>query len=66
MENKPVYMDSYTLQADSRIRLPKSVIANIHATPGETRFAIYFDNAEGVIILKPDVIKEKSEEKKNG
>ena len=52
MNNTPVYLDSYTLQSDMRIRLPKSVINNLQAIPGKTEFAFYFDSTTQSIIMK--------------
>ena len=52
MNNIPVYLDSYTLQSDMRIRLPKSAIANLNAGPGKTRFSFYYDNVNNAIIMR--------------
>ncbi len=52
MNNTPVYLDSYTLQSDMRIRLPKSVINNLQAIPGKTEFSFYFDSTTQSIIMK--------------
>lgn len=52
MLNDAIYLDSYTLQSDSRIRLPKSAIENIKAIPGRTRFKIYFDKEASVLLLQ--------------
>ena len=50
--NTSTYLDSYTLQSDSRIRLPKSVLTNLNATPGTTRFDIWFDAETKEVVLK--------------
>lgn len=55
MSQDLVFLDQYVLQKDMRIRLPKSVLANLGATKGETMFAIYFDKNNGTIILKKAV-----------
>lgn len=52
MNNTPVYLDSYTLQSDMRIRLPKSVINNLQAVPGKTAFSFYFDSTTQSVIMK--------------
>ena len=52
MNNTPVYLDSYTLQSDMRIRLPKSVINNLQAVPGKTEFSFYFDSTTQSVIMK--------------
>ena len=43
MNTDLIYLDSYTLQADMRIRLPKSVLTNMNIKNGETKLAIFFD-----------------------
>ena len=50
--SKPIYLDSYTLQSDSRIRLPKSAIENLNAIPGKTRFNIYFSPDNKSLVLE--------------
>ena len=63
--SKPIYLDSYTLQADSRIRLPKSAIENLNAIPGKTRFNIYFSPDNRSLVLEI-VDSHQEEEKENG
>lgn len=60
MNTKPVYLDTYTLQSDLRIRLPKSAIANLNALPGETRLSIFYDSVNNSIIMKACPLKNKS------
>ena len=50
--NNPIYLDSYTLQSDSRIRLPKSAIENLGAIPGKTRFNVFYSPDDKSLILK--------------
>lgn len=59
-ENTLIYLDSYTLQQDLRIRLPKSVLINMKATKGKTMFDIYLNSEENSLVLK---ISEKKGEK---
>lgn len=47
------YLDTYVLQKDMRIRLPKAILFNMEVEKGKTLFDIYFDLEEGLIILKP-------------
>jgi len=47
-----VYLESYILQKDYRIRLPKIVEGNLDAIPGKTYFDIFFDAKREEIILK--------------
>lgn len=53
MDKKITYLDTYILQQDMRIRLPKSILANLDVTKGTTKFDIYLDIANNVLILKP-------------
>lgn len=52
MSPNAVYLDSYILQNDLRLRLPKSILTNMPIEKGKTRFAIYYDAALGEIILR--------------
>lgn len=49
---EPIYLDTYVLQQDMRIRLPKSIINNMGAVKGKTNFAIYLDSETNELILK--------------
>lgn len=59
MSSEFIYLDSYVLQQDMRIRLPKTVINNLPVKKGETRFAIYLDAGKQELILKIDDPKNK-------
>lgn len=52
MKNACIYLDSYILQSDMRIRLPKSIINNLNVIPGKTQFSIYLDTSENSIIMR--------------
>lgn len=52
MNPNAVYLDSYVLQNDLRLRLPKSILTNLPIEKGKTRFAIYFDASQNEIILR--------------
>ena len=55
MKNKGgdrIYLSSYILHKDNRIRLPKAIENNLTAIPGETYFDIYYDVASKEIVLK--------------
>ena len=41
MKNNLIYLDSYTLQQDMLIRLPKSVLANMNVEKGKTKLDIF-------------------------
>ena len=51
-ESAIIYLDTYVLQQDMRIRLPKSILANLNAEKGVTKFDIYFDTQSKELILK--------------
>jgi hypothetical protein len=51
-EKNRVYLDSYVVQKDNRIRLPRGVEENLDVVPGVTYFDIYLDVKSNEIILK--------------
>ena len=52
MSKELIYLDTYVLQQDMRIRLPKSIIANMSAEKGKTQFEIFLDNEKNELILR--------------
>lgn len=53
MGNELVYLDTYILQQDMRIRLPKTILQNMNVEKGETHFDIYLNREDQSLILKP-------------
>lgn len=51
MEKFEVLFDSYALQKDLRIRLPKQILANMPVDVGSV-FNIYYNPSNGDIILR--------------
>lgn len=47
-----IYLDTYVLQQDMRIRLPKSIISNMSVEKGKTQFKIFLDSERNELILK--------------
>lgn len=47
-----IYLDSYVLQKDMRIRLPKEIIHNLNVQQGTTFFDVYLDSVNKEIVLK--------------
>lgn len=47
-----IYLDTYVLQQDMRIRLPKSILNNLDAQKGVTLFSIFYDPKTKSIVLK--------------
>lgn len=52
-----IYLDTYVIQKDMRLRLPKTIIQNMNIVKGETVFDIYMKSDKSIIVLK---IKEHS------
>lgn len=52
MKENLIYLDTYILQQDMRIRMPKSIIENLNLTKGISKFAIYLNKEEKSLILK--------------
>lgn len=53
MGNELVYLDTYVLQQDMRIRLSKTILQNMNVEKGETHFDIYLNREDQSLILKP-------------
>lgn len=60
MDNAIIYLDTYVLQQDMRIRLPKSILANLGAEKGVSRFDVYLDTNNKELILKLNKSTEES------
>ena len=52
MAKELIYLDTYALQQDMRIRLPKSILNNIPVEKGTTKFSIYLDQKKNELILR--------------
>lgn len=52
MTDSCIYLDTYVLQQDMRVRMPKSILSNLNVKKGETKFDVYLDREEKSIILK--------------
>jgi hypothetical protein len=61
-----VYLDTYPLQKDMRIRLPKSVLENFNIKEGKTNFKIYCDKENKQLILKIDNISNEKRKSNDG
>lgn len=48
-----IYLDTYMLQKDMRIRLPKSVIENLGLQKGKSLLKIYYDKHENCLVIMP-------------
>ena len=52
MDNTVIYLETYVLQQDMRIRLPKAILANLGAEKGISKFDIYLDTKSNDLILR--------------
>lgn len=52
MSEELIYLDTYVLQQDMRVRLPKSILSNLGAEKGKTKFDIYLNSKECCLIFK--------------
>ena len=50
MKNDLIYLDTYTLQQDMRLRLPKSVLSNMNIEKGKTKLEIFFDKEDNLFL----------------
>lgn len=54
-----IYLDTYVLQQDMRVRLPKAILTNMDVKKGKTQFDIYLDSKNKSLIFR---IHEDNEE----
>lgn len=52
MNESIIYLDTYVLQQDMRVRLPKSVLSNLGVEKGKSKFDIYLDSKEKMFDFK--------------
>ena len=45
------YLDTYVLQQDMRVRMPKAVLENLGLTKGESKLKIYCNKKEKYILI---------------
>ncbi len=54
-----IYLDTYVLQQDMRVRLPKAILTNMDVEKGKTQFDIYLDSKNNSLVFR---IHDKNEE----
>lgn len=64
MYKELIYLDTYVLQKDMRIRLPKSILTNLNLEKGISKFDIYFDREKRALVLK--VVDDENKQSKRG
>ena len=52
MNKNCIYLDTYVLQQDMRVRLPKSILSNLNVEKGKTKFDIYLDSDEYALVFR--------------
>jgi len=52
MADSCIYLDTYVVQQDMRIRLPKAVLSNLNVKKGETKFDIYLDSENQSLVFR--------------
>ncbi len=64
MDSSAIYLDTYVLQQDMRIRLPKAIISNLDAIKGVSLFDVFYDSNKREIILRLHEQKKDEEDNK--
>ncbi|MGN1193459.1 MAG: AbrB/MazE/SpoVT family DNA-binding domain-containing protein [Dorea sp.] len=52
MTDSCIYLDTYVLQQDMRVRMPKAILSNMGVEKGKTKFDIYFDSSDNSLIFR--------------
>ena len=52
MNDSCIYLDTYVLQQDMRIRMPKAVLSILDVEKGKIKFDIYLDSEKKTLVLK--------------
>lgn len=47
-----IYLDTYVLQQDMRVRLPKAILTNMDVEKGKTQFDIYLNSKNNSLIFR--------------
>ena len=47
-----IYLETYVLQQDMRVRLPKAILTNMDVEKGKTQFDIYLDSKNNSLIFR--------------
>ena len=50
--NDLIYLDTYILQQDMRVRMPKSILENLGLVKGKSELNIYYDKNNKCIVMK--------------
>ena len=58
MTDSCIYLDTYVLQQDMRVRMPKAILSNMGVEKGKTTFDIYLNAHENELIFRVHHDKE--------
>ena len=49
-----IYLATYVLQKDMRVRMPKNILENLNLEKGKSKFKVYYDKLNVQLILRVD------------
>ena len=52
MADSCIYIDTYVLQQDMRVRMPKAILSNMGVEKGKTKFDIYLDSRDNSLVFR--------------
>lgn len=52
MTDSCIYLDTYVLQQDMRVRMPKAILSNMGVEKGKTKFDIYLDSSDNSLVFR--------------
>ena len=52
MTDSCIYLDTYILQQDMRVRMPKAILSNMGVEKGKTKFDIYLDSRDNSLVFR--------------
>ncbi len=52
MTDSCIYLDTYVLQQDMRVRMPKAILSNMGVEKGKTMFDIYLDSSDNSLVFR--------------
>lgn len=52
MVDSCIYLDTYVLQQDMRVRMPKAIVSNMGVEKGKTKFDIYLDSKDNSLVFR--------------
>lgn len=52
MADSCIYLDTYVLQQDMRVRMPKAILSNMGVEKGKTMFDIYLDSSDNSLVFR--------------